>query len=263
MRLGWRWAALKNGLMDEAAYRTEFFIQILSSAAVPAAVQIVLWYALFKVGGNTEVAGWGYQELIHYTLVSTLFTQIRGGDHDFELQEMIRTGGLSNYLLRPASVIQFVYLRGVGAKLLIASMGLVLGSLVLAWLGMAPTRMPGAMLLAVLGNIIHYQISAALATTAFLWEEAYSVLMVKNMIVALLSGETIPLNMFPESLQWLWKATPFYLFVFGPTQYALGNWSNDEFFYQLGVAGIWIVAGWLMIRVSWGFGMKRYLSLGG
>jgi ABC-2 type transport system permease protein len=119
------------------------------------------------------------------------------------------------------------------------------------------------MFLALIGNVIHYQISVALAATAFLWEEAYSVLMVKNMIVSLLSGELIPLNLFPHSMRWIWKSTPFYLYVFGPTQYALGRWSNIEFLHQLGFAAIWLFVGWALIRITWGLGTKRYLSLGG
>ena len=119
------------------------------------------------------------------------------------------------------------------------------------------------MFLALIGNIIHYQLSASLAAIAFAWEEAYSVLMVKNMIVSLLSGELLPLNLFPPSLQWIWKATPFYLYVFGPTQYALGRWSHTEFLTQLGISALWLIGGWALIRVSWGLGTRRYLSLGG
>jgi ABC-2 type transport system permease protein len=113
-----------------------------------------------------------------------------------------------------------------------------------------------------IGNIIHYQISVALAASAFVWEEAYSILMVKNMIVSLLSGELVPLSLFPERMAWIWKSTPFYLYVFGPTQYALGRWSNIEFAQQLGVAALWLCVGYLLIRVTWGIGTRRYLSLG-
>jgi ABC-2 type transport system permease protein len=123
--------------------------------------------------------------------------------------------------------------------------------------------MIGAMFLALLGNIIHYQISAALSTTAFLWEEAYSVLMVKNMLVNFLSGELFPLTLFPSSLSWIWKATPFYLYVYGPTQYALGRWTQMEFLHHLMIAGIWLVVGWGLIKITWGAGIRRYLSLGG
>lgn len=263
LKIGWRLAALKNGFQDATAYRLEFLFEVFGAAFVPAAIQWLLWYAIFQLGGATEVAGMGYHDMVMYTLVSLLFTQVRGGDHDFELAEMIRSGQLSNYMLRPVGVVEFVYLRGVAPKIFIAAVALATGMIVGAMFGLSPLRMVGAMFLALLGNIIHYQISAAIAAAAFVWEEAYSMLMVKNMIVSLLCGELLPLSLFPESMAWIWKSTPFYLYVFGPTQYALGRWSHQEFAYQLGITALWLLAGWIMIRATWGFGTKRYLSLGG
>ncbi len=262
-RLQWRFAALRNGLQDATAYRIEFLFEFLGAAIVPAAVQWVLWYALFEIGGAKEVAGLTYPQMVHYTLMSVLFSQIRGGDHDFELQEMIRSGSLSNYLLRPVGVVEFVYIRGVAAKLFIAAFCLAAGIALGAWLGLPPWRMAGGMLLALVGNVIHYQIGAALSTTAFFWEEAYSVLMVKNMLVKLLSGELIPLDLFPPSMAWIWKMTPFYLYVYGPTQFALGRWSIGELAYHLAIGIGWAVVGWALIRSTWGLGIRRYLSLGG
>lgn len=263
MKLEWRIETLKNGLKDAMAYRLEFLFEVLGSAIVPAAIQWIFWYALFVLGGKTEVAGMSYAQMVQYTLTSLLFTQVRGGDLDFELAEMIRSGQLSNYLVRPVGVIEFVYLRGVAPKLFIASFCLAAGLVVGTWIGIHPARMLGAMGLAMLGNIIHYQLSVSLSAMAFLWEEAYSVLMVKNMIVSLLSGELLPLNLFPARLQWIWRSTPFYLYVFGPTQYALGRWSDVHFLQQVGVACLWLVAGWVLIRITWGLGIRRYLSLGG
>lgn len=262
-RIEWRIAALKNGFQDATAYRIEFFLQVIGSAAVPALIQWILWYAMFKLGGQTEVAGMTYAQMIHYTLASVLFSQVRGGDHDFELAEMIRSGQLSNYLLRPVGVVEFVYVRGVAEKLFIAALGLIAGVVLTWWIGSDPTRMIGAMFLALVGNVIHYQIGAALATASFYWEESYSLLMVKNMVVGLLSGELIPLFLFPDSMEWIWRATPFYLYVFGPTQYALGHWSHAEYLYHLGIGCIWLVAGWALIRLTWWIGIRRYLSLGG
>ena len=263
MKLAWRIAALKNGLQDATAYRVEFLFEILGSAFVPAAIQWVLWYALFKIGGAKEIAGMGYTDMIHYTMISLLFTQVRGGDHDFELAEMIRSGQLSNYLLRPVGVVEFVWLRGVAPRLFIAALCLVAGIALEIHLGVSPVRMIGSMFMAILGNIIHYQLGAALATVSFLWEEAYSVLMVKNMAVSFLSGELLPLTLFPPSMQWIWKSTPFYLFVYGPTQFALGRWSTEMYWQQIGISFAWIIGAFILIRVSWSLGTKRYLSLGG
>lgn len=262
-KLGWRIAALKNGLQDATAYRWEFLLEFAGAAFVPAAIQWVLWYALFKLGGQTEVGGMTYVEMIHYTLISVLFTQIRGGDLDFELAEMIRSGQLSNYLLRPVGVVEFVFLRGLAPKLFIAGFCLAIGLVAGLWIGMTPDRLLLGMVMAVMGNIIHYQFSASIAAAAFYWEEAYSLLMVKNMLVSLLSGELIPLTLFPESMAWIWKSTPFYLYVFGPTQFALGKWTYAEFFSHLGIACLWMVAGALLVRFSWGISIRRYQSLGG
>ncbi len=259
----WRWAALKNGFQDSTAYGVEFLLEILGAAIVPVAIQWVLWYAIFSQGGKTEVAGMSYADMLQYTWVSVLFTQIRGGDLDFELAEMIRSGTLSNYLLKPVGVIQFVFLRGSASRFFLAGLCWVIGVIAFLIFGGDPLRMTLAMLMALMGCIIHYQISASLAAMAFVWEESYSVLMVKNMVVSLLSGELIPLNMFPESMQWIWKNTPFYFYVYGPTQFARGAWTYQEFGHQCLIATAWMVAGWLMIRLSWGFGIRGYQSLGG
>ena len=262
-QLQWRWAAIKNGFQDATAYRVEFLSEILGYALVPAAIQWTLWYAIFKVGGATVVAGMDYTQMVHYTLASVLFTQVRGGDQDFELAEMIRTGQLSNYLLRPVSVVEFIFLRGAAPRFLVAGICLIVGMCFGAFIGLSPGRMLGAMALAVLGNAIHFQVGAALSSMAFAWEDAYSVLMVKNLAVSILSGELLPLNLFPHSLQWIWRSTPFYLYVYGPAQYALGNWSHAYFAQQMGIAICWSLLFWGLIRITWGWGMRRYLSLGG
>lgn len=263
IRIQWRWAALKNGFQDATSYRWEFLFEVLGSMIVPAAIQWVLWYALFKIGGKQEVGGMTYSDMLAYTFTSLLFTQIRGGNHDFELAEMIREGSLSNYLLRPVGAVEFVYIRGVAPKIFIASVCLVIGMIAASFVGLSPWRMLGSMGLALLGNIIHYQVGASLATASFYWEESYAVLMVKNMVVQILSGELIPLNLFPEHLQWIWKSTPFYLYVFGPTQYALGRWSNAEFIHAVGIGFLWLIGFSIIIKLSWKIGIKKYLSLGG
>lgn len=262
-RIEWRVAALKNGFLDASAYRWEFLFEILGSAFVPAAIQLVMWHAMFTMNGAETVGGMTYAQAIQYTLVSMMFTQVRGGNHDFELQEMIRSGGLSNYLLRPIGVVEFVYLRGIAPKIFTALFALAIGAVVGWMFGLSPINLFVAMIIAFVGNIIHYQISAALASAAFAWEEAYSILMVKNMVVSLLSGELIPLSMFPDSMKWIWEAAPFYLYVYAPTKIATGEWPLSSLGPHLLWATMWLIVGWSAIKLSWGLGIRKYQSLGG
>jgi ABC-2 type transport system permease protein len=258
----WKLAAFKNGLLDAMAYRWEFLLNIFASAAGPLITQLVIWGALFKQSGG-NFGGVTHHEMIMYAVASVLFSQVRGGDLDFELAELIRSGQLSNYMLRPVGVIEFIFIRGSSPRFFIAFLCFLLGLIFVSVTGQNPARLCGAIGLALMGNLIHFQIGATLATTSFLWEESYSVLMVKNMIVSLLSGELFPLFLFPEKWSWIYKITPFYLYVYGPAQYTIGKWSHEQFVHGLGMALLWLMASALAMQGAWKLGYRRYLSIGG
>lgn len=261
-QIQWRWASVRNGMKDTLAYRGDFIIGMLSSALVPVAIQLMLWNAIFKSSGQGTFGGMSHAELLAYTWTSLLFTQIRGGDYDFGLIEMIRTGTLSNYLLRPVGVVEFTFYQGFGQKLLTAAFCLVLGFIATFFTPMSITNLILAIMLAIVGNIIHYIFGAALAAVAFYWENAFAILMVKNMVVSLLCGEVIPLTLVPAKWAFVWKSLPFYLYVFGPSQVALGKWDHSMWAMQMGIGIAWILAFALIMHLSWSFSIKRYQGIG-
>lgn len=262
-QIEWRLAAVRNGMRDALAYRGDFIINFLSSALVPVAIQLILWYSIFTASGKTEFAGMSYPELLAYTWTSLLFSQIRGGNYDFGLIEMIRTGNLSNYLLRPVGVVEFTFFRGFGEKLATAGLCFVLGMIAIYFTPYHVHHFIMGMMMALLGNVISYLFSSTLAAAAFYWENAFAVLMVKNMFVSLFSGELIPLSIVPEQYAWVWKSTPFYLFVYGPTQVALGKWDTAMWSEQMLIGFIWLLVFWATLEASWRYSIKRYQGLGG
>lgn len=261
--LEWRLATLRNGMREALAYRGEFLLGLAGSAIVPIAIQLMLWSAL--LGGNPDArfAGMSHGDLMAYTWTSLLFSQIRGGDYDFDLIEMIRTGSLSNSLLKPVGVVEFTYFKGLGEKLITSLVALVLGLIACTFTSMTPAGLLMGLMLALLGNVIAYLFGAALAAVAFYWENAFAVLMVKNMVVALLCGELIPLSIVPESHAWIWRSTPFYLFVYGPSQVALGKWDTGVWMQEMGIGILWAIGLWAAVRFSWKFSIHRYQGIGG
>ena len=257
----WWATTVLNGIKDAVAYRVEFFLGLISSAFVPVGIQLIFWWALFRDGAST-FAGNTQAELISYTLTTLVFSQVRGGNHDFSLIELIRTGGLNVYLLRPVSIVQFIYIRGFGEKALVIMMGLAAGALACFFGPLSFSGLLMGMVLAIVGNIIHYQVGAALGAVAFYWENAFAVLMMKNTLVSILSGELIPLYLFPPHYEWVWKSTPFYLYVFGPTQLALGKWNFSDFVTHLGSGLVWMAAlGWVTSYV-WKRSIRSYQGIG-
>lgn len=261
--LDWRFAAIRNGIKETMAYRGDFLLDLIGSSIVPVGIQLMLWHSILKGDPNARFAGMSYSELLSYTWTSMLFSQIRGGNHDFTLIELIRTGALSNYLLRPVGVVEFTYFKGIGEKLITACVSLILGSIATLFTSMTLSHLFMGLALALMGNIIAYLFGSILAGAAFYWENAFAVLMVKNMIVSLFSGELIPLSMVPESYAWIWKATPFYLFVFGPAQVAMGKWDASMWITQMGIGFAWILALWGVLHATWRYSIHRYQGIGG
>ena len=259
----WRVAAIQNGIRDALAYRGDFILDFVGQAIVPVGVQLILWNSIFKTSGNSSLAGMSYAQLMAYTWTSILFSQVRGGNYDFGLIELIRTGGLNNYILRPVGVIEFTFFRGLGEKLFTASVCMFLGMIATFFTSMTLTNLILGMMLAILGNLIHYLFGSALAAVAFYWENAFAILMVKNMAVSLLSGELIPLSIVPPKYSWIWESTPFYLYVYGPTQIALGKWDHTMWAHQMGIGLLWVFGFWAMLKISWSVSMKHYQGMGG
>jgi ABC-2 type transport system permease protein len=261
--LGWRLSTLKNGIQDSLAYRWDFLLRLFGNSMVPASVQFTLWYSAFKLGNATTFGGSTYSELIAYTSTSILFSQLRSGDQEYTIDEMIRTGTLSTSLLRPVSPLEFTYLRGLGEKLSIMILASVLALGASLFTSLQFTNFLQGLSLGILGSIINFQVGCAVVTLAFYWEQAYAALMTKNIIVSLLSGEMLPLNIFPENLTWVWKALPFYLYVYGPTQIALGRWNGAELNHHLWIAIAWIIGLAALVHVLWAHSIRRYQALGG
>jgi ABC-2 type transport system permease protein len=263
IKLNWRIATIRNGVKEALAYRGEFLLDIFGSAIVPVGIQLMLWTAILRGDPNASFAGMSYGELMAYTWTSLLFSQIRGGDLDFSIIEMIRTGTLNNYLLRPVGVLEFVYFKGLGEKLLTLLFCFALGSIATLFTSLSLPNLLMAMMLALLGNVIAYLFGCILATVAFYWENAFAALMVKNMVVALFCGELIPLTIVPEKYSLIWKCTPFYLFVFGPTQVALGKWNSSVWLREMGLGVLWILAFLMLLHLAWKKSIHRYQGIGG
>ena len=103
MRLGWRisgpeeWASGRDGLPSRISVRGAGFGgrtrgHPVRCSGTRSSISVQAW---------PQVAGMSYIQLIHYTITSVLFSQVRGGDNDFEPTpgDGFAPGQLSNYML--------------------------------------------------------------------------------------------------------------------------------------------------------------------
>ena len=88
------------GVERALEYRVSFFLSMLS-AVFPILIQTTMWNYLY---GHTDAAAvFGYEQgqILLYTLLATIVSQLAGTGFEGEMNEDIKMGGLNKYLVRP------------------------------------------------------------------------------------------------------------------------------------------------------------------
>ena len=103
------------GVEQALEYRVSFFLSMLS-AVFPIIIQTTMWNYLY--GHSDAAAVFGYQqgEILLYTLLATIVSQLVGTGFEWEMNSDIKMGGLNKYLIRPVGYKGYQFFRFLGQK---------------------------------------------------------------------------------------------------------------------------------------------------
>jgi hypothetical protein len=120
---------LRIGLAEAVAYRAELVIWVLTATA--PLISMFIWDRVAEEG---PLGGWGQGEMARYFLLTLIVRHITSAWVVWELNENIRTGGLSPMLLRPMHPLVFFVAQNLAAMPLRAVIlaPLIVGVLVVA-----------------------------------------------------------------------------------------------------------------------------------
>lgn len=256
-------AMMKLGAAQGMAYRAEFFIWMLTST-MPL-IMLPLWYA---VAEEAPIAGFGTSRFTAYFLAGFVVRQLVGAWASWTINYEVRSGALSQRLLKPIHPIwaymtenlASIPLRGL---LAVPAVVLVLAFVdtshiargVLTWL-MVPLSLIGAW---GIGFLVHVSIGAL-----SLWmHQSIKVLDVWTALFFVLSGYLVPVALFPESLRWIPAWLPFVYQHGFPIDLITGVLSHREALRQLGAQWCWVAIMLMVATTLWRRGLRRYGAFGG
>ncbi len=109
-RLQTWWTILRICLEERLVYRADFALGTLMRF-LPFVTQVFLWSAVFAARNRTTLAGYTYDEMIAYLLltnVSRAFSSMPGLASTIALQ--IRNGEIKKFMIQPIDMIGFLLL---------------------------------------------------------------------------------------------------------------------------------------------------------
>ena len=230
-------------------------------------IEFMIWDRIFSSSGQEIINGFTFPGLMSFIFISLIVGQLKSSwVTSFEMIDLIRTGGLNKYLIRPISFYTYHIMIFIGVNSLFF---IVYFFLLLIF----PFVMPGYMFQDIMQIIffipalassifLSYSIYFFLVCLAFWFSEVKSIVLSYNLVNIFLAGQIIPLSFFPEKMRYIISLTPLSLLVDFPVRIATGMIGYDGIKDGFTLVLIWSVLLLAINKLVYSIGIRRYEGYG-
>lgn len=262
------WHVANIGMQNLLVYRVNFLIRALFGL-LPLAATISLWREIYA-GSDKTVAGYALSQMISYYLVVTVVDMLTAvADDDWQIAGDIKDGNISQFLLKPLDYLTYrLCLFGAG-RLIYTSVALVPIALFLTLhhehlvFPDNATTVGWFLLSLLLTGLLQFFISYTLALLAFWFLEISTFIFMVFAFEYIAGGHLFPLDILPPALAQALAFTPFPYQLYFPVSIYLGRTSGAALAQGLILQFLWVAAFYLMARLAWNRGIRKYSAVGG
>jgi ABC-2 type transport system permease protein len=251
-------------LAHMTAYRAEIVIWML--VGMLPLIMMAIWIGKAQQSGG-ELQGFTPQGFAAYFLAAWVSQQLTAVWVSWEMDFQIRHGNFSVKLLRPLDPFWEFFAQHFTERLVrapfivlivMAGVFLVPGTVLTpdAWHALA------YLLVITLAFVMRFMISYCVGMLCFWFENATAFDDFYYMAASFLSGAFAPLEFFPPAIRAVIEFTPFPYIVYYPARVLTGVLEPAEIVRVVLVQLAWLVGLWLLSRLMWRAGLKKYGAVG-
>lgn len=254
------------------AYRLRYFTGILTYLLY-VAINYFIWTAVFAAtvsaqGVEGTINGFTASQMVTYVTVAWIARSMCFSNIDYEIDDIVRSGQISVYLMRPVS-FQLLMIAQAFGELLFRVVFFTL-PITIVMIFVFPIMPPAGLLNGVLfvvttllGFLVMAQINFLVGLAAFYLQSITSLSQMKHYMLQLLSGLLLPLSFFPHWAESILQVLPFQLITFVPLQFYLGKVPTAQIPAVLLQCGFWVAALYALSRMIWERATARVFIQGG
>lgn len=255
------------GVEQALEYRVSFFLSMLS-AAFPIIIQTTMWNYLYRHSDAAAVFGYQQGEILLYTLLATIVSQLVGTGFEGEMNSDIKMGGLNKYLIRPIGYKGYRFFRFLGQKvprvMVVAPvMAVIIGMAYWQGLPVSAGRVCAFLASLCLALTLNFSIFYCIGLLGFWLTDVDKLFGTISIVLTVVSGGVFPLDIFGGVVEAAVNMLPF-----GYTTQFPVNIINGRFGWERMGMGFVLQIGWILFFVClgeymWRHGVKRYAAVGG
>lgn len=251
-------------IVSSLMYRTQFAVYMLSTA-VSVLIGLMIWLRLEASGADLPV---DREFIVSYYLMLAIVRVLTSTWHSEYLAQMIREGTLNGWLIRPGSYLLNLVANNLAEK--IVKIGAITLLLLPAWYFyrdafVLPGELSHWMLFSVamiLAAAIQFFLTTAIGSLGFWMDDNAGIARGRHVISMVLSGELVPLALYPAWAMGFLDWQPFRFMLSFPLEVLLGTRSAHQITYGFVMQLMWTAFfGWLCWFV-WQRGLRSYSAIG-
>lgn len=254
---------LRIGLASTLAYRAEIFVWFL--AYTMPIIMMALWTAVAR---EAPIGRFGEAEFCAYFMVTLVVRLVTGSWVVWEMNFEIRSGALAQRMMRPFPPLLAYACENLAAWPMRIVLVIPLVAATLLWLGTGivtrdPVQLAVGIAAVVLAWVMTFLVMASIGTLALFWESSLSVFDLWLGAFVVFSGYVIPLELFPAGVLAVIRWLPFRFMISFPVETILGSCTRGESLAALAVQAAWCLVFFLILRIAWRAGVRRFAAYGG
>jgi len=264
------WRVINIGIQNNLTYRFNFLARALFGF-IPLLAVLSVWRTVYTGKGQGSLVGnYTLAQMISYYLMIAIVDALTAvNDDDWQIASDIKDGNISQFLLKPIDYLWYrlcLFLSGRAAYLVVAAVPLAIFVFCLRTYFVMPANATALGLFlfsTVLTALLQFFTSYAMAMLAFWVLEVSTFIFILFAFEYIASGHLFPLDILPHGLARVMFLTPFPYQMYFPVSIYMGKEGGQGVLRGLALQTFWVAASYVIARLAWARGIKKYSAVGG
>lgn len=252
------WEISKIYMKTQLAWRADVIFNMIFTVT-KILFAYLLWSIIFE--NKNMVGGFSFYGILSYHIINSFLSQIEmSAGISNEIRDRIRNGTFSKYMVIPVGIEKYFFAMEFGIVLFYLTFDFAAAVI---WIAVFQIKfifttdvqiLFCAIVITVLGMVFMIQLNYFLGLLTLKYQGIGTFLMIKDNLVALITGSIVPLALFPETVVNIMRLLPFYYVSYLPSMLLIGMCKEEA------LTGILIIALWcLLMQLGIHFVWEKYI----
>lgn len=231
--------------------------------------EYAFWCIIFASSSSTSMYGYTLNTMLTYYIAMYIVGSITSmGNVGYRIAVDVKEGQLTNLIIKPLNCLKYFFYESLGQNIpqLLFSMIVFIPVIVLM-----RNKVTFSIHIIILGSfifalffavILTYAINLLISLFVFWLTEIDGLFFMKEIMVDLLSGKIFPIDIMPTGVFSVLYFLPFSYCTYFPISILIDRKNLSEIGEGIIVQMLWILALFLVIKILWKKGIKRYEGTG-